>query len=201
MGLRRFGLVLLVALALGAALPAHAGETEDVVRLFSDRLLEVMKNGPKLGFKGRAEKLRPAILDCYDMATMVKATLGSGASKLTDEEKAKLLDTYIQFSVATYAAQFDDWEGERFDVGEARPSTAGQVIVPSWIVPKSGDPTAIDYVLRQDQGKWKVVDVLYDGTVSQVAVRRSEFSSILRARGPAGLIETIVNQTAQLEKK
>jgi phospholipid transport system substrate-binding protein len=202
MGLRRFGLLLLAVLALGlAAGPTWAGEAEDVVRQFSGRLLDVMKDGPKLGFAGRAEKMRPAVLDCYDMAAMVKTTLGSSAAKLSEDETKRLLDAYINFSVATYAAQFDDWEGERLDVGDSRPSTAGAVIVPSWIVPKTGEPTSIDYVMRQDQGRWRVVDVLYDGAVSQVAVRRSEFGSILRAKGINGLIETIEKQTAQLEKK
>jgi len=73
--------------------------------------------------------------------------------------------------------------------------------VPSWIAPKTGDSTEIDYVMREIDGHWKVVDVLYDGTVSQVAVRRSEFGSIFRGKGLAGLIEVIEKQTAALDKK
>ncbi|TAN56100.1 MAG: organic solvent ABC transporter [Magnetospirillum sp.] len=193
--------LLVFVLAIGLPGLAWAGAAEQVIQTFSDRLLDVMKNGPKLGFKGRADKLRPAVSEVYDMASMTKSTLGAAAAKLTAEEAAKLTTTYTAFSVATYAAQFDDWGGERFDVGEQRPSTGGAIIVPSWIVPKTGDPTQIDYVMREVDGRWKVVDVLYDGTVSQVAVRRSEFVSIFRAKGFAGLIETIEKQTAALDKK
>ncbi|MBI3446549.1 MAG: ABC transporter substrate-binding protein [Magnetospirillum sp.] len=197
------GLSLLFALFL--ALPGDAQAQslapEAVVRSFNETLIDVMKNGPKLGFKGRVDKLRPSVGATYDMASMTKSTLGTAASKLTPEEAAKLADTYSAFSVATYAAQFDEWDGERFEVGEPRAAAAGSTIVPSWIVPKAGDATQIDYVMRQDQGQWKVIDVLFDGTVSQVAVRRSEFVSIFRARGFTGLIETIEKQTVALEKK
>ncbi len=197
----RFLVCLLVfALAVGLSGPARAGAAEAAIQTFNDILLDVMKNGPKLGFKGRVDKLRPAVAEMYDMPSMTKSTLGASAAKLTAEETVKLVETYLTFSVATYASQFDEWEGERFEVGEAHPSTGGAVVVPSWIVPKTGDPTQLDYVMREINGRWKVVDVLYDGSVSQVAVRRSEFVSIFRGKGLAGLIETIEKQTLALDK-
>ena len=197
----RFLVCLLVfALAVGLSGPARAGAAEAAIQTFNDILLDVMKNGPKLGCKGRVDKLRPAVAEMYDMPSMTKSTLGASAAKLTAEETVKLVETYLTFSVATYASQFDEWEGERFEVGEAHPSTGGAVVVPSWIVPKTGDPTQLDYVMREINGRWKVVDVLYDGSVSQVAVRRSEFVSIFRGKGLAGLIETIEKQTLALDK-
>ncbi|MDO8608316.1 MAG: ABC transporter substrate-binding protein [Phaeospirillum sp.] len=196
-------LAFLLVFTLAAGLPglAWAGAAETAIRTFSDRLLDVMKNGPKLGFTGRFDKLRPAVAEIYDMSSMTRSTLGALAAKLTPEEATKLTEAYLAFSVATYAAQFDDWGGERFEVGEQRPSTGGAIVVPSWIAPKTGDATQIDYVMREVDGRWRVVDVLYDGTVSQVAVRRSEFVSIFRTKGLSGLIETIQKQTAALDKK
>lgn len=202
--MRSLSAALLTAVILfsswGAPAQAQDAGPEAVIRTFCDRLLESMKGGAKLGFKGRAEKMRPAVAEAYDMASMTRSTLGSTASKLSPEEAAQLADAYAKFSVATYAAQFNEWNGERFDIGETRPSTGGAVIVSSKLVPKGAEPTQIDYVLRQDQGQWKIVDVLFEGTVSQVAVRRSEFSSIYRAKGLSGLLESLERQTAALEK-
>jgi len=191
---------LFLALAVVWPAASHAEEPDAVIRAFNATLLETMKGGAKLGFKGRVEKLRPAVAQVYDMAVMTRQTLGTGATRLSAEDQARIADAYARFSVASYAAQFESWDGERFDVGEARPSTNGAVIVPTWIVPKDGDPTEIDYVLREDQGRWRVVDVLYEGNVSQVAVRRSEFVSIFRAKGLAGLIDTLDRKTAALER-
>jgi len=189
-------LLALFVLVAGWSGPAQAGEAEAVIQSFNDHLLDVMKTGQKLGFKGRVEKLRPAVTAAYDMAAMTRATLGTAAAKMSPDEAARLSEAYTRFSVATYAAQFSEWDGERFEVGEARPSTQGALIVPSKIVPKEGEPVVIDYLLREEQGRWRVVDVYYQGTVSQVAVRRSEFLSIYRAKGLDGLIETLDAQTS-----
>ena len=42
--------------------------------------------------------------------------------------------------------------------------------------------------MRQNQGAWQVSDVYLDGTISQVAIQRSEFYSILRRDGVDGLV-------------
>ncbi len=196
----------ILVLCLLAPAVSWAAEAEATIRQFNERLLDVMKNGPKLGFKGRVERLRPAVVDAYDMPGMTSNTLGSAAAKLTAEESARLLEVYTAFSVATYASQFTGWDGERFEIGETRPysggpATAGMVVVASWIVPKAGDPVSIDYVMRQVDGRWKVADVLYKGVASQVTVRSAEFRSIFRARKLEGLIESIEVQTASLGGK
>ncbi|CAA7628001.1 ABC-type transport system protein [Candidatus Terasakiella magnetica] len=190
-------------LVLGLPGMSHAAEhpAEAVIRHLCDTLIEMMKAGDKLGFKGRVEKLKPLIPAVYDMPSMTQSTLGTAiAAKLTQDETAKLIDLYTRFSVATYASQFNDWDGERFEIDEPRPSTAGAIILPSRIVPKTGEPTEIHYVMRQEQGHWKVVDVLFEGTISQVAVRRSEFVSIFRSKQFSGLMEALEKQTASLEK-
>lgn len=188
---------LVFVLIAGLAAPARAaGEAEAVISAFNESLVETMKAGPKLSFKGRVEKLRPAVVATYDMVAMTRATLGVAATKLAPEEAARLAEAYTRFSVATYAAQFDAWDGERFELDPARPSTQGTVIVPTRIVLKDAEPVAIDYLLREEQGRWRVIDVFFQGTVSQVAMRRSEFLSIYRAKGLDGLIQTLDAQTA-----
>ncbi|MFD2235716.1 ABC transporter substrate-binding protein [Phaeospirillum tilakii] len=188
---------LAFVLIAGLSAPARAaGEAEAVISTFNDHLLETMKAGSKLNFKGRVDKLRPAVVATYDMAAMTRATLGVAATKLSPDEAGRLAEAYTRFSVANYAAQFDSWNGERFEVEAARPSTQGAVVVPTRIVPKDGEPIAIDYLLREEQGRWRVVDVFFQGTVSQVAMRRSEFLSIYRAKGLDGLIDTLDAQTA-----
>jgi phospholipid transport system substrate-binding protein len=195
-------LALLVALALGLPGAARAeGDAREVVQHLCDHLIEVMKEGPKLGFKGRADKLRPAVVEAYDMAAMTKGTLGLAAGKLNAEESGLLAEAYTRFSVSTYADQFSEWDGERFEVGQPRPSTGGMVVVPSFIVPRTGQPTGIDYLMHQDNGHWRIVDVLFQGTISQVAVRRSEFVPIVRRQGVNGLVEMLDKQIAGLGNK
>ena len=46
----------------------------------------------------------------------------------------------------------------------------------------NGDPIRLDYVMRDENGKWRAVDVLLDGSISRVAVQRSDFRKILAER-------------------
>lgn len=188
-----------LAVAQLMAPSAHAEESvRQVVQQFSDSLLDVMKQARPLGFKGREAKIRPAVGAAYDMPAMTRACLGPSAGKLSAEQLGQLTEAFTRYTVANYAAQFDGYDGERFEVGEPRPSTEGAVVVPSRIVPRDGAPSQIDYLMRQDQGGWHIVDVLLDGTVSQVAVRRSEFVSIYRRDGLPGLIDQLDRKTAAL---
>ena len=56
----------------------------------------------------------------------------------------------------------------------------------------------LDYLLRNEQEKWRIIDVYLNGTVSQLAARRSEFSSVLRQDGVSGLVALLKQKTAQL---
>ena len=56
------------------------------------------------------------------------------------------------------------------------------------IVKSNGESTTLNYLMRQNQGSWQISDVYLDGTISQVAVQRSEFNSILRHEGVGGLL-------------
>ena len=52
--------------------------------------------------------------------------------------------------------------------------------------------------MRRVNGRWKIVDVYLDGTVSELALRRSEFSSIVKRESFDALIEAIDAKTAKL---
>ncbi len=176
-------------------------DPRQVIQQFCDSLLSVMKQGPKLGFAGRVEQLRAPVGEAYDLRAMTRDAVGPAAARMTPDELRHLAEAFSRYTVASYADQFSSWDGERFDVGTPHASTDSMVVVPSQIVPKDGSPTEIDYVMRKDRdGQWKIVDVLLEGTVSQLAVRRSEFMSVYRRDGLAGLVNLLDNKTAAMGK-
>src|SRR6185437_3079330 len=103
---------------------------------------------------------------------------------------------FSDFSIATYASQFDDFSGERFQVDpKAVPAPGNDVMVKTKLIPSNGEPVQLDYLLRQEQGDWRIIDVFLSGTISQLAARRSEFSGILREQGAPGLIAVLKQKT------
>ena len=76
----------------------------------------------------------------------------------------------------------------RAAAGHRERPLGADVVVETRIVKSKGDVTRLDYLLRQDQGGRRISDVYLDGSISQLAVHRSEFHSILRREGVDGLV-------------
>lgn len=166
---------------------------------FYDTLLVVMKAGPKLGFAGRRQKLAPAIIQAFDLALMTRLVVGLPWPNLSTEDQKELVAAFSDFSIATYASQFDDFSGERFEVDpKAAPAPGNDVIVKTKLIQSNGEPVQLDYLLRQEQAEWRIIDVFLSGTISQLAARRSEFSGILREQGARGLVAVLKQKTNAL---
>ena len=166
---------------------------------FYDALLAVMKEGLRLGFAGRRQKLGPAILQAFDLPLMTRLVVGLPWPNLSVEDQKELVAAFSDFSIATYANQFDDFSGERFEIDpKAAPAPGNDVIVKTKFIQSNGEPVQLDYLLRQEQAEWRIIDVFLSGTISQLAARRSEFSGILREQGVRGLIAVLRQKTKAL---
>jgi phospholipid transport system substrate-binding protein len=71
-------------------------------------------------------------------------------------------------------------------------------VVETEIVPKTGDPTRMDYVMRQGAAGWQAIDVLEQGTISQAAVQRSDFRRLLESGNGTALIDSLRQKVATL---
>ncbi len=201
---RRIVLCTLAACACAIQTPLEAFAAGDEgaaapVQSFYDTLIQAMKGGAKLGFKGRRDLLAPSIEKSFDLPLMTRLTTGLEWQNLSAEDQQKLIAAFSEFSIATYANQFDDYSGERFDVDPNPVKTdSGDVIVKTKLVQVKDEPVQLDYLMRQGSSGWKIIDIYLSGTISQLAARRSEFSAVLRRDGIVGLINLLHQKTAQL---
>ena len=81
---------------------------------------------------------------------------------------------------------------------ETRALPNGAVVVRTQIVRPGKSPVELDYVMRQTAAAWKAVDVLSDGTISQVAAQRSDFRGLLASGGVAALRAGLERKVATL---
>ena len=65
-------------------------------------------------------------------------------------------------------------------------------------MPEDDTPVEFDYLLRATPAGWKIVDVYLAGTISELARRRAEFSSIIQSQGVDGLIALLKTKNAAL---
>ena len=159
----------------------------DPVRNLYDTLLANMRSGPALGARGRYIRIEPVVRRVFDIQSMTRLAVGPEWDRLNDAERRQVSDAFERYICAIYADRFDSYSGETLQITGEQRSTTGTVITTE-IIKSDGEPVHLNYLLRQNAGIWQIVDVYLNGTTSQLATHRSEFSSILRARGIAGLI-------------
>ena len=184
---------LLLTTGAGAAPADNPAES---VQAFYGTLLGTMQAGVRLGPVGRYQRLAPAVARLFDVPFMARLATGADWAALKPGEQQQLAAAFGRYIAATYADRFDSFAGERLEVtGEQ--TTGGNVIVQTRIVKADGEPVAINYLMHRSQNGWQIADVYLDGTISQLAVQRSEFDAILRRQGVAGLVARL-NQKADL---
>ena len=165
-----------------------------------DVLLDAMKQGPKLGYDGRLQLLSPTITDVLDLPLMTRLVVGPRWSTLTAAERDELVGAFTAYSLSNYANRFSDYSGEKFTVDPAVTRLErGDVIVHTRLIPHDGEPVQLDYLMRDTGGKWKIIDVFLNGTISELATKRSEYSATLRQSGAAGLAG-LLRKKAQAEE-
>jgi phospholipid transport system substrate-binding protein len=184
--------LVVLALPAGAASPA-AGVIEE----FYATLLDTMKNAEKLGFNGRREKLAPAIDKAYNLPLMARLSVGPQWKSLSAEEQKRFVAGFRELTLSTYAARFDGYSGEKLVVEADNQDAQGGKIVHTKLVKSDGEPIQLNYLMRQEGEAWKIIDVYLKGTVSELATRRSEFSSVLRRDGGAALLKVMDQKIAE----
>jgi phospholipid transport system substrate-binding protein len=114
--------------------------------------------------------------------------VGGRWKDLTPAQQAKLVATFAKLSVATYAGRFNGYSGENFEILGEEPSAQGTVLVRTRVVVPGKDAVQLDYRLRSGSDGWRIIDVFLNGTVSELAVRRSEDAAVLDRDGFDALI-------------
>jgi len=203
--LGRRGLLSFAATALVAATPWRpatagddAGATAPIQQLDA-ALLAAMKAGRSTPFTQRFATLAPVVDQTFDLDAVLVASVGLGWTAMPSDQQAQLRATFRRYTVASYAANFDSYNGQTFRISPAVRSVGNdEVVVATKFVSTDGSATKLDYVMRNGPSGWKAVDVLADGSISRVAVQRSDFRHLLASGGAPALTVALQHKVASL---
>jgi phospholipid transport system substrate-binding protein len=203
---RRFFLNVALASAAMASiggLSSSVARADDdpkaIVQAFYDVLLDCMKHGTELGFDGRYQKLAPAVNQAFDVPIMARIAIGPSWTNLPADKKTAVLDVFTRYMVTTYAARFKGFSGQSFAVGNVTQPAADRKLVATQLIRPTGDPVQLNYVFRQGDGGWKIIDIYLSGTISEMARMRSDFAETLRSGGADGLIAILEKKITELK--
>ena len=199
----------------GSAVPSASGEDATVseaagssiarIEALHAALLDVMKNAVALGYAGREERLRDVVPGFFDVDFMARKSLGSHWRKADADARERYLDAFNRFMVANYAGRFDGFSGQSFETTGEEPAMRDTVVVKTILRDPGDEDVELNYRMREVEvspgnREWKVIDVYLDGTVSELALRRSEFVSIVKRDDIEALIVALDAKIAKLSK-
>ena len=186
-----------------AADPAIAEDPSPVptIETFHLGLLQIMKDAKELGFQGRIDRLAPLMDSVFDLDFMASKTVGGHWRKLSDADKQRWRDVFAHMTVANYAGRFTGYTGEEFLTLGVEESQRGQQLVLTKIAIPAEEDVQLNYRLRKTEAGWRVIDVYLDGTVSELALRRSEYSTALKREGFEELVASIETKIEDMKAK
>ena len=194
--------VLLAALCTAAVFPAaahaQAASATAPIEALNTALIEVMKAGDSTPFAKRYQLLAPAIDQGFDLPRIIAVSVGSYWSSLPTAQQQKLQQVFRSFIIANYVSNFHSYAGEVAAVAPRTRPVGAEQVVTSTITKPSGEVVRIDYVMGQRGPGWLVQDILLDGTISRVALQRSDFSALLAQGNATQLIASLEQKVTTL---
>jgi phospholipid transport system substrate-binding protein len=169
------------ASASGAATAAEAAAPRQIVESLHAVLIEAMQRADELGFDGRYELIAPVLDDTFDVTVMAKVAIGDAWNELDEEQRASWVALTRRYSAANYADKFDGYSDQHFQTLSEEPSARGTMIVKTELVQPTDKDVQLDYRLRKVKGSWRIIDVQLSGRVSELALRRADYRSVIGA--------------------
>lgn len=178
---------LLIAIAAPVAAQAQEAGVAPVQSL-DDGLLAIMKGGKALGFAGRSARISPIVDQVFDLPLMTRLSVGPNWTTLPASDQAALQAAFRRMTIAQYAANFDGWSGETFVIDPKVEVRGTDRLVKTILKSAHDKPVNLAYRLRQTGGSWRIIDVFYQNSISQLATRRADFARILATGGAKALV-------------
>jgi phospholipid transport system substrate-binding protein len=192
-------LLLSVSLLLPhAVLRAEAQQNpKETVQAHVDAVLKTLKT-TKSKQQQRAEIIAQADR-LFDFVELSKRTLGLSWNKFSQDQRREFVDLYKGLLEDTYIDRITAYSNEKVTFADAVPLGQNTMEVRSTVQTKTG-PVSINYRVINENGQWKVYDVVIAG-VSLIANYRSQFREILINQSPEGLLDTLRHKEGGSKKE
>lgn len=188
--------VLIAALLTPVPILAQAADPAQApVRALSDGLIGIMKSGRPSA--ARAAAIAPVVDRSFDLPLMTRLAVGPSWSTIAPADQTALVAAFRRMTIGQYANNFSSWSGQAFTIDPKVDTRGGDKLVRTTLSSKSGSPVALSYRLRPSGGGWKIIDVFYRNSISQLATRRSDFAGVLQSGGAKALIRHLDDLAAK----
>ena len=130
------------------------------------------------------------IKNSYDLEKMGKMIIGVDWKQMDTNTQKEFISVFKRFISVNYLRRFNkinelSFEHQTLKVIENKFKLARVILT------ADNEKIKIDYLLGLKNEKWKIFDVLLDGSISEVATKKSDFKKIIKEEGISGLVKNL----------
>lgn len=187
--------VFLVAAALTLVTPAFAADAQGFVKSKQTELTELVRKAKTPDEDRKVEAAFDQVLD-YDV--LARESLKEFWDERKPEERAEFQDALRKLVRGAYRKSLKRIVDYNVEYTGTTQGAAGEVVhtvAKSRTNPRE-EPVNIDYVVHESGGKWRIVDIVTEGS-SLVTNYRNQFRRIIKKQG---FPELIRRMKAKLDK-
>ena len=130
------------------------------------------------------------VKNSYDLEKMGKIIIGIDWKQIDKKTQKEFINVFKRFISVNYFRRFNkinklDFEHQTITDIEDKFKLARVILT------ADNEKLKIDYLLGFKNEKWKIFDVLIDGSISEVATKKSDFKKIIKEEGVSGLVKNL----------
>ena len=133
----------------------------------------------------------------YDAEKMLKMIIGADWKNQENEKKKELIIVFKEYISKNYLKRFSKINDVSFSNEKKEKISSDFFLVRSNLIIKQ-EKISIDYLLHLKDNTWKIFDVLLDGSVSEIATKKSEFRIYIKEKKIDELIEALKKFNSQI---
>jgi phospholipid transport system substrate-binding protein len=190
--------LLTTGLATSSRAAGDAASPIPAIERFHAALLTAMKDADKLGYDGRRKMLEPVMDETMDLPFMAEKAAGRFWKDFSEADRTRWVAAFRGNTVANYAGRFNRFSGQSFVTHGEEPAPFDTVLVKTTLKDPGGEDVQLNYRMKKDGERWRIIDIFMHGTVSELALRRAEYSSALERDGLDKVVQSLEGQAAKL---
>ena len=171
---------LIATTTLAASPPVNPADAVAFMNQLWNRAAELLNNktDPAL----RQARFRQLFHEDFDNNGIARFVLGRYWRSASEQERQEFVKVFEHYVVFVYTARLANFGGETFKIRGSRSDGDGVIVSTDIISPGSTSPLKMDWRLVNDNGAYKINDVIVEG-VSMTVTQRSEFASVAERNG------------------
>jgi len=186
----RFGMLLAALFLMRVADSASATLSDPAVtqvQTLTHSLLQSMRAGRAESMAERYRNLEPVIERVFALPLATRLAVGLDWATFSPQQQKAVVAAFTRLTIANYACNFREFDGQKFEINDNVQTRGTDEIVRTRVIPVHDTPVNVLYRMHEVNGIWRIVDV-YSNGVSELALQRSEFTTLLASGGAPVLI-------------